>query len=413
MKKIFLLLGYNTLVQLIGKVISTILSLISVGLLTRYLGQEGFGNYSLVFAYLSIFGIFSDLGLQLTMIRELAQKKEKSIYGAFFWTKFFLVFFSVILSWLFLLFFPYSRFLRIAILITSFGFALGSLNNFGMVIFQANLRLDLLTLVDLISRAVTVGFIIVFISLGKGLYSILNTILIGNLAGSFLIILLLRKFITFNFKFDFNLAKKIIRQSLPVGLISILALLYFKIDTLILSIFRGTEEVGIYNLAYKVLENILVLWGYYLATVYPLLASLLKKQEKKMWEIWKRSNIIAVGSGLMLMLIGYVFAPLVIRILGGEGFKESILALRILLFSVPLFFINNLFYYFFLVREKMKQLLATIASSLMLNLILNIIFIPKWGYLAAAFNTLLTEGYVLFCYSFIFQTLRIQERKLT
>ena len=191
MRNIFYRIGYNTLVQVFGKVISTVLSFISIGLLTRYLGQEGFGNYSLVFAYLSIFGIFSDLGLQLTMVRELAQKKESSIYSSFFWTKFFLVIFSTILSWLFLLFFPYSRFLKIAILIASFGFALGSLNNFGMVIFQANLRLDLLTLVDAFSRTIAVGFIFVFISLGKGLYSILNTILIGNLAGSFLIIFLL------------------------------------------------------------------------------------------------------------------------------------------------------------------------------------------------------------------------------
>jgi len=391
MKKIFLLLGYNTLVQVIGKVISTVLSLISVGLLTRYLGQEGFGNYSLVFAYLSVFGIFSDLGLQLTMIRELAQKKEKSIYGAFFWTKFFLVFFSTLLSWLFLLFFPYSKFIKIAILITSFGFALGSLNNFGIVIFQAQLRLDLVTFVDVISRVVTVGFIVLFISLGKGLYSILNTILIGNLVGSFLIILVLRKFITFDFKFDFNLAKKIVRQSLPVGLTSILTLLYFKIDILILSIFRGAEEVGIYSLAYKVLENILVLWGYYMASTYPLLAKLIKREKTEFESLFGKSFKIAILGGIGIFVLGWVLAPLIIRMLGGGKFKESILVLKVLLFSLPFLLVNNLFYHNFLVRKQPQKILKILSFSLFFDITLNYALIPTYGYFAAALVVVFTQ----------------------
>jgi len=397
MKNIFLLLGYNTLIQIAGKIISTALSLVSIGLLTRYLGQEGFGNYSLVFAYLSVFSIFSDLGLQLTMVRELAQKKESSICWSFFWTKFFLVIFATLLSWLFLLVFPYSKFLKIAVLITSFGFALGSLNNFGTVIFQANIRLDLVTLVDVISKGVTVGFIIVFVSLGQGLYNILNTILIGNLAGSILTIFLLRKFITFDFKFDFNLAKKIIRQSLPVGLISILALLYFKIDTLILSIFRGVREVGIYSLSYKVLENILVLWGYYMAGAYPLLAKF-SKEKIKYEDIFKKSLKIAITGGIGILIFGWFLAPSIIKILGGKEFRESVFILRILLFSLPFFLTNNLFYHNFLVRKQPQKILKILSFSLLLDIILNYALIPNYGYFGAALAVVLTQLFILILY---------------
>jgi len=109
MKRIFYLIGYNTFVQILGKIVSTILGFISVGLLTRYLGQEGFGNYSLVFAYLSIFGIIADWGLQLTMVRELARKQNLSeeIYGTYLWLKIFLAIFANLLAIIFLLFFPY------------------------------------------------------------------------------------------------------------------------------------------------------------------------------------------------------------------------------------------------------------------------------------------------------------------
>ena len=401
MRNIFYTIGYNTFAQLLGKAVSTVLAFVSVGLLTRYLGQEGFGNYSLVFVYLSIFGILADFGLQLTMVRELAKenKKNSAIYGTYLWLKIILVILSTLLAYFFLIFFPYSQFLKIAIVITSFGFALGALNNYGMVIFQTNLRLDLLTLADVVTKITTVGLIALFVFLKSGFYSILNTVLIGNLVGSLLIVIILKKFIIFNFQFDFSLAKKIIRKSLPVGLISILAFLYFKIDTLILSIFRNPSEIGIYSLAYKIIENLLVLWGFYMATVYPLLSKFLgEKKDHQAKVLWQKSLVLAVFSGIFVLFAGWILAPLAIRILGGVEFKESILALRILLLGLPLFFLNNLFYHTFLAKEKIVPILLAISTSLVFNLILNLTLIPRWGYLAAAFNTVITEGYLLSFY---------------
>lgn len=410
MRGIFYRIGYNTFIQISGKTVSTLLSFISVALLTRYLGQEGFGNFSLVFVYLSFFGIIADFGLQLTMVRELAKKNKlpKEIYGTYFWLKVFLVIFSTLLAIFSLLFFPYSKFLKIGIVIASFGTAVGIMNNYGTVIFQANLRLDLVTLMDILTKVVTVGFIVLFVTLGRGLYSILNTILIGNLAGTVMIIFFLKKFTAFTFPFDFALAKKIISKSLPVGLISALAIFYFKIDTLILSVFRGAGEVGIYSLAYKILENLLVLWGFYMATAYPLLSNLLAKERMKDFSsLWRKSAFLAVLSAFFIIISGYFLAPLIIGILGGAEFKESITALRILLFGLPLFFLNNLFYHTFLVKEKVRLILLAIFSSLLLNLVLNLIFIPMWGYRAAAFNTIITEGCLLSFYFLLFKRHRL------
>jgi O-antigen/teichoic acid export membrane protein len=410
MKSIFYKIGFNTAVQVLGKGISVILGFITVGLLTRYLGQEGFGNFTLVFAYLSLFGIIADFGLQLTMVRELAKKiTPQSIYGTYFGLKIFLVIFSTFLALIFLLAFPYSQFLKIGIIIASLGVAVGVLNTYGTVVFQANLRLDLVTAVDVLTKIVTTAFIVLFVFLKSSFYNILLTILIGNLAGTVLIIFLIRKFITFNLAFDLNLAKKLIIQSFPVGLISVLALFYFKIDTLILSIFRGTVEVGIYGLAYKIIENLLVLWGFYMATVYPLLAGLLVKEKEKAWKLWRQSLLAALGLSGIIIIGGFIFAPLVIQILGGVEFKESTIALRILLFSVPLFFVNNLFYHTFLAIEETRLPLFAITSSLIFNIVLNLTFIPKWGYIAASVNTLITEGFLLGFYYLCYRSVKLRK----
>lgn len=393
MENIYRRIGFNTGIQVVGKIVSLILGVITVGFLTRYLGQQGFGNYTLVFAYLSFFGIIADCGLQLTMVRELAQKKlAASIYSTYFFLKLALVVFSSLLAIICLVFFPYTIFLKIGIIIASIGFAAGSLNNFGAVIFQANLRLDLVTFTDLLARVITTLFIFIFIFTNSGFYSILLTILIGNLAGSLLITLLLKKLISFKFNFDLRLAKKLIIKSIPIGLISVLALLYFKIDTLILSVYRNSSEVGVYGLAYKIIENILVLWGFYLASVYPLLSGYFGEnmfEPAKM--LLKRSLLLALGLGMIVIVFGYVLSPVAVMILGGKEFSQSVLALRILLFSVPFFFINNLIYHNFLAKALLDRLFVAIGASLCVNLVLNLIFIPKFGYQAAAFNTLITE----------------------
>ena len=412
MKSIFYRIGFNTAIQILGKGISIILGFITVGLLTRYLGQEGFGNFTLVFAYLSLFGIIADFGLQLTMVRELAKKESlpQSIYGTYFWLKVILVIFSTLLAIICLLFLPYSRFLKIGIIVASVGVAVGVLNTYGAVIFQANLRLDLVTAMDVLTKIVTTIFVVLFVFLKSSFYSILVTILVGNLAGTILIIFLIKKLITFNLVFNLSLARKLIIQSFPVGLISVLALFYFKIDTLILSIFRGAVEVGIYGLAYKIIENLLVLWGFYMATLYPLLSNLLSKRKTiEAGGLWRKSLLISLGFSATIIIIGYIFAPLVIQILGGREFGGSVIALRILLFSLPLFFVNNLFYHTFLAKNETRWPLLAISSSLIFNLILNLIFIPKWGYIAAALNTLITEGYLLSFYYFCYRSIRLRK----
>ena len=54
--------AYNTTIQIVGKVITTIISLFIVAALTRYLGVAGFGQYTTIFAYTGFFGVLAVLG---------------------------------------------------------------------------------------------------------------------------------------------------------------------------------------------------------------------------------------------------------------------------------------------------------------------------------------------------------------
>ncbi len=396
--KILYKIGYNTSIQIIGKVLSVLLSVLTVGLITRYLGVSGYGNFTLVFAYMSFFAVIADFGLQLAMVRELTDKREtaQKLYGTYLWLKIILVILSTILAFVALLFFPYSAMLKGAILIAGVAVAISGLTGYGLTIFQSNIRLDLVTFVDLITKIATAVLIVSFVALKLGFYSIVITVLLGNLIGLAVAIIILKKSISFKFDFDKVLAKKLFLLSLPIGFTAFFSLAYFKLDTIILSVIKDSSQVGIYSLAYKTLENVIIVWGFYMASVFPLLSKFQANNEtSKFNKLFKNSFIVAVFLSILIMSASYVYAPFIISIFGGDGFAQSVSALRILVFAIPALFINNLLYYRFLVKRNLLPVILILALGLIINFALNVIYIPRYGYLASSYITVATEFFLL------------------
>ena len=153
-KNIFYKIGFNTLIQFSGKIITVVLGFLTVGLLTRYLGTSGYGDFTLVFAYMSFFGVFADFGLQLAIVRELSQKsiRAEKIYVTYFWIKLALIVASTVFALILLIFFPYSNSLKIGIVIGALAVGIGGLSWYGTAIFQSKVRLDLVTYIDILSN---------------------------------------------------------------------------------------------------------------------------------------------------------------------------------------------------------------------------------------------------------------------
>src|SRR3989344_655725 len=394
-------IGFNTLIKFIGKAVSVLLGLATVALLTRYLGLAGYGNFTLVFAYVSFFGVFADFGLQLAIVRELSQKniEAENIYGTYFWLKSVLIGASTLIAIFALLFFPYSQELKIGILIGALAVGIGGLSGYGTAIFQSRVRLDIVTYIDVLTKIITVIFIVFFVFSKMNFYYIISTVLIGNITGFIVTVFILKKFINFNFKYDKILAKKIIGWSVPIGLTSFFSLAYFKIDTIMLSVMRGPTEVGIYSLSYKILENILMLWGLYMASVYPFFSKFLGNKDKKnFYKIFKNTITIALLFSIPIVLIGFIFSDYIINIFAGDKFNQSSVSFKILLLSLPIYFMTNTFYNALLSLKKINFIIYSMVACLLLNFLLNLILIPKMGYVGASINTVLTEGVMLIAY---------------
>src|SRR5258708_31879550 len=157
-----------------GKIITASLGFISVILLTRYLGPTNYGNFTLVFAYLSFYAAFADFGLKTTIIKQLANNKEQkyTIYPTFFWLKVMLAVLSNILALIILLFFHYPPILTIAIAVGALAVIISDITSFSTTIFQAEVNLKKVAIVDSLPKTVTILAIFLFIHLKANFYFI-------------------------------------------------------------------------------------------------------------------------------------------------------------------------------------------------------------------------------------------------
>jgi O-antigen/teichoic acid export membrane protein len=394
-------IAVNTTSQIIAKGATVVLGFLTIGLLTRYLGVAQYGIYNLVFAYLASYGIFADFGLRLTLVRDLSGEQERTeLKSTYFALQITLILLSTFLALVFLLLFPYSPLIKMTIIVGSLGVGVGYMNGYGASVLQSKMKLDTAALLEIINRVVTVGTIALFVWLQWNIYAIISTILIGNIVTLVINIYITPEFFRLKHFPPFALLSAIIKSSFPVGITSLLAVLYFKIDLMMLSVMKTTVDVGIYSLSYKIFDNIIMLWLFYLASIYPLMShSVKEKARSKINKLIRGSIIIALAFSVITIVISWVAAPLAINILGGKNFFASISPFRILLFALPFVFINDVQYYLLLSLSKIRSIVFTLVSALVFNFIVNLLIIPKYGYLGTSVSTVVTEIIILIGYS--------------
>ncbi len=114
--------AWNTVIHVVGKLLGNIIGVVVVALLTRYLGQEGFGNYATILAYIFFFSAFADLGLYMITINELnktgidRRRFFSAVYSLRFFTGMALMFMAGVSVWLM----PYPLIVKQGVVIASF-----------------------------------------------------------------------------------------------------------------------------------------------------------------------------------------------------------------------------------------------------------------------------------------------------
>lgn len=394
-------IAYNTAVQVIGKVVILLLAAISFGILTRYLGPEGYGKFTLTLVYLSLFAIAADLGLFTIAVREMSkdESRMKEIVGNTLSLRALLsvVVLGIAIGIGFLL--PYEPDVRVGIAIAAISQFFGLLNSSLVTVFQTKLRMEFSVIADIIGRLASLGAVIIVAMEGYGFYAVVATAGLGQLITFAATTFLARRYVSISFLGNTRLWKELLVESIPLGLALVVSQVYYRVDILILSFLRSTREVGIYGADFKVMELLLTVPGFFVNSVFPVLIKRLDEGGARAKLLMQKAVDILLMFFIGVACGGIVAAPKVLALIGGKEFVEGAYALQILLFSGIFSVVTLMMVTLYVAKGFQKKALQIGLVALAVNIALNLAVVPTYGYVGAAYMTLVSEILVVSMYA--------------
>ncbi len=387
-------IAHNTLWQILGKAVGTALGLATIALLTRYLGSEGFGYYSTALAFMQFFGVLMDMGLYLVCLKEISANptEEQKIFNNIFSLR---VISAVVFlggASLLIFAFPYPETVKWSAVIVSLSFFFASLAQILTTVFQKYLTMGLVALAEVIGRL----FFFIAIALFIFYQSDLTALMWGNVLNTLIYFLILwfliKKFIKIGWAFDLAYWKIIWQKTWPIAVGIAFNLVYFRADTIILSLYKPASDVGLYSAPYKILEIIVTFPHMFMGLITPLLAGAwITKNLERFKNIMQKTFDFFMILAVPLVLGSIPLSDKIMRLIAGQEFSASGKILPALMLATGIIFMGILFTYCLVILDKQKNMLKYYFSAAVLALIGYFIFIPRYSYFGAAWVTVVVE----------------------
>jgi len=387
----------NTAVQLAGKGAVLAIGLVSIGVLTRYLGPEDYGKYTLALMYMQLFGVLADVGIYTTVVREISKEPDRTeeLIGNALALRLVLAIGVIALACAVSLLLPYEHQVRVAILMAGAPLLIGMVNTTFVAVLQSRLRMSRQVVGDVLGRLASLLVVLVVVWLDLGFYWVLAAAAAGAAVTLTITWRLTRPLVRVRPQRDRAVWRSLIVTAIPLGLALAINAIYFRADTLIISLYEPYSEVGLYTLAYRVLELTLVVGTVFLNTTFPVVSEAVARDMPRALRAIQSSSEVCVVLGAPMVAGGLVLAPQLVQLAGGDDFSGSAEPLRILLAAGALAWINGVFGYALIARERQASALWLNGTALTFNVGLNFLLVPRYGIVAAAVVTVASELVIL------------------
>lgn len=398
-------------------IVPIIMGFISIPIYTRIFNPEQYGQLAIVQMTVNYTAVSMLTWVNSSFIRFYEaykkKKKEKEMVNNYL----FLLFGSSSLAIL-----VYAIFLLLA---SYFGwfeetlfelFTVGSLLlfftgtiNFIFTYFRAKRESVNFAVVTVANSILTLAFGLVFallLSFGvKGI--VFGSAIVSALISIIIISLIIKKYgLNKNF-FQSKIAKEALFYGAPIIFSNLAAWILRFSDRYIIEFTRGTTEVGLYAVSYSISEKSIVLFVNAIAfAVTPILIYSWEHKGVKVTE-----SLLRKFSRYQIMLllpatVGlFILAPTIINFFVGEAFRGGVLATQIVaigIFFYGLYGLTNIGLY---LEKKTLKIALTMFFIGLINIGINIILIPQYGFLVAAFST--AFSYFLLWFVSYFQTRKV------
>lgn len=384
----------NTGVFFIAQVITYLIAFFYTINMARYLGAEGFGILTFGLSLVMILGIIADLGLSPLVVREVSRNKSlTSQYASNVMVlKTFLSLASIFLLVVIINTQSYPPLLVQVVYMLGLW---GAVNSFSLLfysLFQAHEKMEYQSISSIINSVIILLGVIFGIIQGFGvLWFAFIYLLAGLIVLVYCLVIYCTKFKLNAREVDIGFWKTSMLAALPLSIASIFSIIAFRVDVVLLSFLQGATAVGWYGAAYKLIECLMFVPMVYSAAIFPVVSSF-HSLKKSLDLIYQKSVKYSIIIGLPLAAVTTIFSQDIINLLYGSSYSASVIALQILIWTIPFLFLTYLFGTILISIDKQNLILKTTGITMSFNIIANLILIPHYSYIAASWVTVLTEA---------------------
>jgi O-antigen/teichoic acid export membrane protein len=384
----------DVVAQLIGQSVNVLLGAVVAVLLVRGLGDDRYGEWSSMLGIVGIVGYLGSLGLTQVTMRHAAAEPEREAE----W-------FGALIGFRMLLLLPLTLpvvlgveilnargdEMLVAAVILTFLLPLGPPTALGSV-YSLRVRNAVPVAVALVKSVLWTSAVALLFIGDRGLVAYAAALWVTTAATALLQVVLGLRLVRPAFAAGRKLWRPLLRVALPVAVGGMLILAYGRIDQIIVFNLAGADDAGHYAAAYRLLTASQFLPAAVLTTLFPLLSSELDRARLRRLVQLAVDHLAMVS--LPLLAFAIVGSKPLLELLFGEAFEPSARALPPLMGAFVFICFGYLAGNLVLVLGLQQKFVWIAVAALVINVALNLVLVRSYGFVAAAWITLVTEAFV-------------------
>ena len=361
---------------------------------TRALGVMEFGKFAFAKAFMEMLVVWADLGLAKLLIREVARNREdiSSYLPDFAAIKLLFSILTVAMIALLMRILGYEPEVIRIVYILGGAYLVHSFTGIPVSVFQGYERMGLGSSLSVFRSLLLILFGVTVLTGGYGLKGLCWSIFAANAIHALsAFFFLLNGFARIKFCFHPAVWWSIAKESFSFGVGSVFVRIYARIDSVMLSKMIGMTVVGLYNAAYNIVIALMFLPGALSQALFPVTSRYFETDPDKAKNIFERSFKYSVLIGFPAATGIAFLSDKIILMMYGTSFNEAAAALRILIWTLAFSFATAMLGN--LLNSANQQIRTTYNMMICtaVNIGLNLILIPLYGFLGASAATVLTD----------------------
>ena len=388
-------IAQNTVFVTLGNATLKALSFLFSVYVVRRLGDDRFGQYSTVLAILGLCSIVAELGITQWAQREIARDRTQT--GVLFWNivvlRLLLAVVGIAGITLGTALAGYKPILVLGVFIASCGFFLSAWDAPLKMLLVANEYFSYTVAATVIGQLVVVFLGGALLLSGQGFISLIVATIVSILPQIAISAWAIKRHRLAEFPFSIRPRSwpRLIGAGLPFGVITLSLTISFSIDSVMLSRLQPENVVGWYNVAYHLARNTLFFFSGFSVAMVPSLSQAYAHDTAVVDRWYYRSVKFILLATLPLAVGGMMVAFPLIRFLYTEEFLPSAAAFQIIVWDVPVLMFASFCGNMTTVVSEERAAARIYGVAAIVNIALNLYFIPRYSLLGAAAVTVITD----------------------